>query len=384
MGYRTGFGTKPISAPSLVSRGPQRYADPMAIFHLTHRTIGRSTHAAGTAGAHIGYITRSAACRAVIAEHIPTAEPGSKGGAARAWLDAQEEADHKNARVIDKLEIALPLELDQAQRVELVRAFVLELSGGKSVPFFAAFHDKAGTKDEANPHVHLVIRDRDPATGKGRVIGMSEKGSTERAREVWEQICNEALRDLNHRARIDRRSLADQGITDRKSPGHEGPQARQIEAKRRPAEKLTRIREARNIPGRPEHLLSARERAAEREREAAWQLRTPQALDTPTRRSERVLEGLRRVAEGIWQGQRDRDAARKALRASASGALGTRFLPEPITRHIEDIAAIVFRRKLKQPMPLREVSPFAGSRPWTGLHAPKQTLNPDGRIRPNI
>ena len=195
----------------------------MAIFHLSHKTIGRTTHAPGTAGAHIGYITRASACRAVIAEHIPTAEPGSKGGAARAWLDAQEEADRKNARVIDKLEIALPIELDQAQRVELVRAFVLELSDGKSVPFFAAFHDKTGTKDEANPHVHLVIRDRDPATGKGRVIGMSEKGSTERAREIWEQICNEALRDLNHRARIDRRSLVDQGITDRKSPGHEGP-----------------------------------------------------------------------------------------------------------------------------------------------------------------
>lgn len=112
---------------------PQRYADPMAIFHLTHRTVGRSTHAVGTAGAHIGYITRTSACRAIITEHIPTAEPGSKGGAARAWLNAQEEADRKNARVIDKLEIALPRELDQAQRVELVRAFVQELGGGKSV-----------------------------------------------------------------------------------------------------------------------------------------------------------------------------------------------------------------------------------------------------------
>jgi hypothetical protein len=229
MGYRTGFVPKPISAPSFASRGPQRYADRMAIFHLTHRTVGRS-----------------------------------------------------------------------------------------------------------------------------------------------------------HRARIDRRSLVDQGITDRKSPGHEGPRPRQIEAKGRPAEKLTRIREARNTPGKPEQLHSAREKAAERERDAAWQLCTTQALDAATRRSERVLEGLQRIAEGIWQGQRDRGTARKALRASASGTLGTRFLPEPITRHIEDIAAIVFRRKLKQPMPLREVSPFAGSRPWTGLHAPKQTLNPDGRIRPNI
>ena len=230
-GLRTGLSIKPISAASPASRCPPRYANPMAIFHLTHRTVGRSTHAAGTAGAHISYITRSSACRAVITEHIPTAEPGSKGGAARAWLDGQEDADRKNARVIDKLEIAL---------------------------------------------------------------------------------------------------------TDRKSPCHEGPQPRQIEAKGRPAEKLARIREARNTSGKPEQLHSARERASEREREAAWQLRAPQALDAPTRRADRVLECLRRVAEGIWQGQRDRDAARKALRASASGALGTRFLSEPVARHIED------------------------------------------------
>ena len=50
----------------------------------------------------------------------------------------------------------------------------------------------------------------------------------------------------------------------------------------------------------------------------------------------------------------------------------------------EDIAAIVFRRKPKQPMPLREASPFSGSRPWTGPHAPRQTPNPDGRIRPSV
>ena len=220
----------------------------MAIYHLTHRTVGRSTHAAGTAGAHIGYITRASACRTVIARHIPEAAPGSKGGDARAWLDAAEAADRKNARVIDKLEIALPIELDQAQRVELVRAFVHELAGGKAVPFFAAIHDKVGTKDEANPHVHLVIRDRDPETGKGRVIGMSEKGSTERAREIWEQVCNETLRNAGHSARVDRRSLVDQGITDRAAPGHEGPQPRQIEAKGRPSEKLARIREARKAP----------------------------------------------------------------------------------------------------------------------------------------
>ena len=163
--------------------------------------------------------------------------------------------------------------------------------------------------------------------------------------------------------------------------GPEGPQPRQIEAKGKPAEKLDRIREARKAPGRPEQLHSALERAAEREREAKWELRTPQALDAPTRRSQSVLEGLRRVAEGIWQGQRDRDAAKKALRASANGALGSRFLPEPITRHIDDIAAIVFRRKPKQLMTLREVSPFASFMAQTKPKPPRQPLGPDGRIK---
>lgn len=220
----------------------------MAIYHLTHRTVGRSTHAAGTAGAHIGYITRATACRAVIAQHIPEAAPGSKGGAARAWLDAQELADRKNARVIDKLEIALPIELDQAQRIELVRAFVQELAGGRAVPFFAAFHDKAGTKDEANPHAHFVIRYRDPATGKGRVIGMSEKGSTERAREIWEQVCNEALRNAHHSARVDRRSLVDQGITDRRPQAHLGVRARHMATRGKRSERLSEIRKAQEAP----------------------------------------------------------------------------------------------------------------------------------------
>ena len=53
----------------------------------------------------------------------------------------------------------------------------------------------------------------------------------------------------------------DQGITDRASPGHEGPRARKIEAKSKPSDKLARIREA------PPRLHSALERAAERERE---------------------------------------------------------------------------------------------------------------------
>ena len=79
--------------------------------------------------------------------------------------------------------------------------------------------------------------------------------------------------------------------------------------------------------------------------------------------------------------QRDKEATRKALRASASGTLGTRFLPEPVARHIEDIAAIVFRRKPKQLIPLREVSPFARFTAQPKPQPPRQPLGPDGKTK---
>ena len=235
----------------------------MAIFHVSHKTVGRTTHAAGTAGAHADYIEREKACRIAFGEHMPT-----QRGETSSWLDEQESGDRKNARVIDKLTLALPLELNAQQRVELVRAFVEELSEGKPVPWLAAIHDNE--QDADNPHCHLIIRDRHVETGK-RAIGMSEKGSTERARETWERTANTFLLQTGSDERIDRRSLkvqraelladepkyrdyqpelADEMLAraealDRKPQGHEGPQSREIERKGRHSEKLERIRNAR-------------------------------------------------------------------------------------------------------------------------------------------
>jgi len=178
----------------------------MAIYSVRHSTIGRSTHAEGTAGAHIGYVTRTAACRVVMGAHMPIPKVGSKGGVARIWMDAQEAADRKNARVVDKLRLCLPVELDETQREELVRDFAADLTSG-NVPWLAAIHDTG--KDAANPHAHLILRDRHVATGK-RALGMSEKGSTERVRVLWETAANRALAKAGREERIDRRSLAEQ------------------------------------------------------------------------------------------------------------------------------------------------------------------------------
>lgn len=185
----------------------------IAIYSLNMRSVGRSTHAERTAGAHVRYITRQSAQPVVMAAHMP-----AERNAARAWLDGQEKADRKNARVIDKITLALPRELDEAQRRQLVRAFANRITRGRA-PWFAAIH-QAGA-DAHNPHCHLVIRDRDHESGK-RVAKLSDKGACDRLRQEWEAACNAALKAAGRNERIDRRSHAARGLT-RAPQAHRGP-----------------------------------------------------------------------------------------------------------------------------------------------------------------
>ncbi len=203
----------------------------MAIFHVQHSAIGKSTHAAGTAGAHVEYITRESA-RTDQVERLPEGVSPDRESLAR-WINDEEVRDRANARVVDKLNVALPKELDPVQRHELVREYCEEVTKGRT-PYVAVIH--AQGKDEANPHAHLVIRDRDLETGK-RVIHTSEKGSTERLREQWEERANRALERAGRPERIDHRSLAAQGI-DREPTRHLGPNVLAMEERGIPTRKM--------------------------------------------------------------------------------------------------------------------------------------------------
>ena len=210
----------------------------MAIYSLHHAPIGKTTQArAFTAAAHIRYITRKSACSRVLAERMP-----GQSVRARAWIRKQERQDRSNARVADKVLLALPRELNGVQRAELIRAFAEAVTAGKA-SWLAAFHESG--EDRHNPHVHLLVRDRDQETGK-RVCGMSERGSTERLRELWERYSNEALERAGRPERIDRRTLKAQGI-ERAATIHEGLSARDMEGRRIPFQ--SKRRERRNGPG---------------------------------------------------------------------------------------------------------------------------------------
>jgi hypothetical protein len=211
----------------------------VAIYSLHHSPVGKSTQAQPyTAAAHVGYITRKNAMSQMRFERIPAASPRQMA----AYLRQCEDTDRKNARVIDKLMLALPRELDSAQRAELVRSYAEDITEGRA-PWLAAFHEKG--KDKANPHCHLVLRDRDFETNR-RVIGTSEKGSTERLRQKWEEHANRALERAGHRERIDRRTLKAQGL-EREPTIHEGPQAQAMD--KRGARPTSKRRSLRNRPG---------------------------------------------------------------------------------------------------------------------------------------
>lgn len=202
----------------------------MAIYSCNLASIGRTTHAAGTAGAHVRYIGRDGAAPIVRAHGMP-----EDAVEARAWMDREEAASRKNARVADKIRIAIPRELSDQERLELVRDFITDLTGNR-VPWMFAIHQRG--KDAHNPHAHIVVRDRDLETGK-RVLRLSDSardrikaGLEPKAvnwiRERWEKAANTALERAGLDVRIDRRSLEAQGI-DREPTIHIGPRAEHVD-----------------------------------------------------------------------------------------------------------------------------------------------------------
>lgn len=204
----------------------------MAIYSLHHSSIGKSTQAQPyTAAAHVSYITRKSALSFLEAGGMPASKKG-----AMAFLTRLEDYSRANARVADKLLLALPRELSPEQRRELVRAFGEAVSKGRA-PWIAAIHENG--KDAQNPHCHFLLVDRDKDTGK-RVFQTSEMGSTERLRRLWEDYTNHALAQAKRPERVDRRTLEAQGLS-RRPTIHIGVRARELMRKNYRATSRERI-----------------------------------------------------------------------------------------------------------------------------------------------
>lgn len=209
----------------------------MAIFSLHHSPISKNKHPSGRAGAHLRYISRASAEPSILSNGMP-----SDWRKAQCWINQQEQHDRRNARIADRLMVALPVQLSKEQRETLVQDYMREITRN-DVAWYAAIHQHG--EDAHNPHVHILIRDRSLINGR-RVVKTSERGSTQHFREKWSERANMALlRAFGDDApRIDHRSLKEQGI-DREPTKHRGWQ--KSEASKEPKTWVKRIAESNGV-----------------------------------------------------------------------------------------------------------------------------------------
>ena len=217
----------------------------MAVYFLNLKTFGRSggssavSAAAYRAGERIhdertGRTYDHTDRRDVLHKEIML--PGSIEGADMDWArnrsqlwNAAERAETRiNARVAREYLVALPVELDAAQRLALVRGFSRELTERYRFALDLAVHaprDFPGS-DPRNFHAHLLATTREITAQRLTVKTSLELNDAKRhtlglgpainellhVRERWATLTNEALRDAHIDARIDHRTLAAQGI----------------------------------------------------------------------------------------------------------------------------------------------------------------------------
>src|ERR1700688_162415 len=139
------------------------------------------------------------------------------------WNAAERAETRINARVAREYLVALPVELDAAQRLALVRGFSRALTERYRFALDLAVHaprDFPGS-DPRNFHAHLLATTREiTSEGLAAKTTLEFNDSKRRdlglepvinellfVRERWATVTNEALREAHVEARVDHRSL---------------------------------------------------------------------------------------------------------------------------------------------------------------------------------
>lgn len=320
----------------------------------------------GQAAPHAAYIARAGKYGRYLerGEKLEATEAGNMPAWARdnplEFWQAADAYERANGTTYREMEIALPRELDAAQRVALVRDFVRQEIGERHA-YQWAIHAPTAADGKEQPHVHLMISERQvdgierdpeqyfkrynaraPEKGgarkgygphAGKTLTRAERVADLKAlRMRWEAICNAHLARAGVSARIDMRSHAERGTglePERKmlpSEWRSGGKAKVIEWRQARAELAEARQElARIVPDARAAILDleARERAERERREAeerqrieAERQRREQAQREQAQRQAEEVARLRQarlaILEAEQQAQREQQARREA------------------------------------------------------------------------
>jgi len=145
---------------------------------------------------------------------VPTDAPEWAQNRAALWNAVEAAETRKNSQVAREIRVALPDELDHAQRVALVRDFCQRQFVDRGMVADIALHAPGRDGDDRNHHAHILLTTREIAaegfTTKNRDWNAVEV--LEGWREAWAQNANLALEQSGHVERIDHRTLEAQRI----------------------------------------------------------------------------------------------------------------------------------------------------------------------------
>lgn len=225
----------------------------MASYHLSVKTIKRSAGRSATAAA--AYRAGcEIACEREGRVHdysrklgvedafilTPDGAPDWAQDRAALWNAAEARETRANSVTAREWELALPAELDAAERRVLVMGFARELVARYGVAADVAIHAPHRDGDQRNHHAHVLTTTRhitiEGLTDKTRVLDVQATGGPEieAMRARWAELQNLALERQGHEVRVDHRSLAAQ----REAALAEGHELRAEELDRAPEIKL--------------------------------------------------------------------------------------------------------------------------------------------------
>ena len=203
----------------------------MATYHCSVKVGGK-----GQASGHAAYIAREGH----YAERDGYEDLEATGhGNLPAWAEhepalfwnAADRHERANGATYREIEIALPRELNPAQREALVLDFIRQEIGERHAHQWAIHNPGAALAGGEQPHAHLMYSERTVDgiergaeqyfkryNGTHPELGGCRKdsaGTEERlleTRQRWAEVQNAHLQQHGHAVRVDHRSLADQGI----------------------------------------------------------------------------------------------------------------------------------------------------------------------------
>ena len=197
----------------------------MAIYHLSAKIISRSSGRSAVAAAAYrsaelmhdhrqgldhDYSNRGGVLSTEIL--LPENAPGWMSDRSQLWNAVEKIERRKDAQLSREIVVALPHELNDDARHDLVRSFVQEQFVSRGMVADVAVHSPGSEGDERNHHAHIMLTTRGiEGDGFGKKAREWNATATlEDWRESWADAVNERLERSGHDQKIDHRSLSDQ------------------------------------------------------------------------------------------------------------------------------------------------------------------------------